>query len=184
MVMTPPAPLCIGVRGGLRGPRRLRVPLRLRATDASFDGHRIAGLELGTEGRRQGRLERSLEAVFLEGGRPAGTVGAEVRATARHAAGGIERYHSIGQPYDAHQLALGALRAAGDTRAERHGSDGGRHGGDYDATASVDLLGPTGAFGLGWRPSSATAAPTAASVGWLDTSAACSPPASWRGWRA
>src|SRR3990172_6866402 len=143
-VWTTPRPFWAGLRGGLRGPRRLRVPLRLRATDASFGesdvGRREPPLQLPRGGgqvrvRGEGRPQRSLEGVFLERGGPAGPVGAEVGAATRQAAARVEFEGAGRRAHDPHQLPLGALGPAGDARARRYSASGCVHGGAYDATS-------------------------------------------------
>src|SRR6476469_4156999 len=63
-VWTPPPP-CVG-RGGLRGPRRPRVPILLLATGASFECHRHArGQLLAQVGRERG-LERPAEGALRD----------------------------------------------------------------------------------------------------------------------
>src|SRR5687768_13121039 len=96
-------------RGGLRGPRRPRVPLLLLATGFSLcvrdDRSRCHGLE---EGGRERDLERPCEGALLDGEFEAGRSLANVRAAAGQPSGGIEDDVALRGADDALQLALGA----------------------------------------------------------------------------
>ena len=131
------------------------------------------GSSWAAEGRRQGRLERSLEAVLLEGGRPAGSRrrtgmrlgppgGRSDRARSRHrACARCAPAHAWGAPCGRRRR-CGAARV-GRWRPRRRLR---RH------LATSAFLARLARFGLAGAGSSATAAPTAASAGWLDASAA------------
>src|SRR6476661_8929574 len=106
-VWTPDPANAPSLRGGLRGPRRPRVPLLLLATDSSFDdrvrdapGQRIA--QVGRERGRQRPAEGALRDGLVEAlDRPA-----HIGAAARCATRGVEDDLAGGGPHDAHQLTL------------------------------------------------------------------------------
>ena len=123
-------------RWGFRGPRVLRVPLRLRAMGTSRKQLEIATLQAAAQFLRQRHVEGALEGGFLQGERPARAVGAEIGAAAGQATGGIDGDEAIGCADDTHQIALVALGAAGDAGAGRSTPDG-RRGGGYDDTSEV-----------------------------------------------
>src|SRR6476659_8209227 len=133
-----PAPLnAPSRRGGLRGPRRPRVPLLLLATGSSFDifsvqapGERFTRLlwERGLERPAEGALGQCfVEAI-------AGT--ADVGSPSSRTTGLIGDHVAAGRAHDAQQLALrtyGPARDAGSIRdaARRDRADGP----GYDATS-------------------------------------------------
>src|SRR5919107_3047891 len=107
-------------RGGLRGPRRPRVPLLLLATGSSF----------GVRGRRSRHerlaklwrdrcLERPPEGAALDGSGPAAGIPAEVCASAGDAAGLIDDHLARRGPDDPHQLTLRTRGPARDARTRR-----------------------------------------------------------------
>src|SRR3954453_2031955 len=82
-------------RGGLRGPRRPRVPLLLLATGSSFDGHvhgfEARGQRVAQAGRERG-VERPTEGALLDGFVEAVCRTADIRATAGRSACRVELY--------------------------------------------------------------------------------------------
>src|SRR5258706_2841398 len=98
-------------RGGLRGPRRPRVPLLLRAIGIS-PAHR--GHQLLREVRGNGRLERPAQPAAAHRARDAGRVAAHVRAATVRATGGVEADAAVGRADDPEQVALLAAGPAMD----------------------------------------------------------------------
>src|SRR6185369_8467431 len=91
-------------RGGLRGPRRPRVPLLLLATGASFERHRHArGQLLAQVGRERG-LERPAEGALRDGLLEAIAGLAEISAASGETTRRVELDGAIGRPHDTHQL--------------------------------------------------------------------------------
>src|SRR5262245_51550199 len=78
-------------RGGLRGPRRPRVPLLLLATGSSFDV-RVGGSrrERSTQLVRERGLERPSEGALGDRLGPTGLLVADVGAATGHPAGGVD----------------------------------------------------------------------------------------------
>src|SRR6478672_6045184 len=121
-VCTPDPGKAPSLRGGLRGPRRPRVPLLLLATDSSFDdrvrvgdapGQRVA--QVGRERGRQRPAQGALGDGFVEAlGGPA-----HIGAAAGCATRGVEDDLAGGGPHDAHQLTLRTDRPAGDAGPTR-----------------------------------------------------------------
>ena len=138
-----PAPLnAPSRRGGLRGPRRPRVPLLLLATGSSFDG-RVHGFEAPGQRLAQVGRERGLE-------RPAeGALGrwpvsrqsvVRQRYAPRPAARPVSssRTSPVGRPHDAHEVTLRADRPTGDAGSSRDAPRGaGPRCPAYDATSPV-----------------------------------------------
>src|SRR6476659_642940 len=107
-------------RGGLRGPRRPRVPLLLLATGSSFVNHRHRSLpERLAELGRDRCLERAPQGATLGGNRPAAGIAAEVGSPAGQPAGFVHLHLAVRGSDDADQVTLGACRPAGNTRARR-----------------------------------------------------------------
>src|SRR6266550_5501329 len=94
-------------RGGLRGPRRPRVPLLLLATGSSFVNHRVwSGHERRTELGRNRCLERAPEGAALGGEGPTAGVATEVRTPAGPPAGFIDLHLAVRRPDDPHEVPL------------------------------------------------------------------------------
>src|SRR3990170_4060662 len=107
-------------RGGLRGPRRPRVPLLLLATGPSSDvvgrdgrGERIQ------ERRRDRGLEDPREGSPLDGGGDAISIATDVGAPAGRAPGVVGAHGPVRRPNDAQQVALVACGPAGNARPRR-----------------------------------------------------------------
>src|SRR4051794_7520577 len=95
------------LRGGLRGPRRPRVPLLLLATDSSFVRcHRPCTEHLAKLGREPA-LERPAEGAFGNSCHSAVALAAEVGSPAGRAAGFVDHDPPIRRSHDPQQLALG-----------------------------------------------------------------------------
>src|ERR1041385_2508596 len=106
-------------RCGLRGPRRPRVPLLLRAIGhSSADG----GHQLGCEIRGHLGFERPPKAGPRRRALDARLVAADVRPATVGATRLVEPDTAIGRADDAQQLALGAAGAAVDAGSGRDGS--------------------------------------------------------------
>src|SRR3990172_11271092 len=104
-------------RGGLRGPRRPRVPLLLLATGPSSDDVvRDGRRELVEEPRRDRGLEGLREAASSDGAGHAGAVSTDVGATSGDAARLVGADGPIGRPDDAQGLALVAGGPGGHAR--------------------------------------------------------------------
>src|SRR4051812_40194673 len=143
-VCTPPPANAPSRRGGLRGPRRPRVPLLLLATGFSFGGRCCHGDALGqrrTQRFRERCLQRPTQGALRDGsvetlGRPA-----DVCAAARAASRLIGVDAAIGSSDDPQQVSLRTNRATGNA-----GPIGNAARGDvsrrpvYDATSSVAAL--------------------------------------------
>src|SRR5262245_29729172 len=98
-------------RGGLRGPRRPRVPLLLLATGSSFDGVVVRvrpQLDAREERRRDGGLERPRQGAPGIGDGEAGGGPADVRAAAGQPAGLVDDDRAVGCPDEPNELALGS----------------------------------------------------------------------------
>ena len=153
-------------RGGLRGPRRPRVPLLLLATGSSFDGVRGDALPSRRLARNVGRergLERPCEGALLDGDGRAGRRPAHVGAAAGQPAGRIDDDVPSGRADDALQLALRARRSG---RRRRSASGPARRAGRRGAGARPrlrrHLLGggrsPRPRRGFSWSSASGLAA--------------------------
>src|SRR5512140_3070579 len=132
-------------RGGLRGPRRPRVPLLLLANESSRGrcdgrgGHR--GRQLGGEGGGNGADEGPRQQAAPGGAGDARRVTADVRAAPGHATGRVEAHRSVRRADDPEQVALGACRATGDARPERWTTERAlARAGAYDDTSSEVAL--------------------------------------------
>src|SRR4051794_11703601 len=125
-------------RGGLRGPRRPRVPLLLRAMGPSFVVVDVRGAgggalrrfcgdcrdgRVGGEAREErvgdGRLQRVVQGPLPRRNLPAGGVAAQVRAASRATACRIQGDRTVCCAHDAHQVPLRTSGAAGDAAALR-----------------------------------------------------------------
>src|SRR4051812_29927799 len=95
------------LRGGLRGPRRPRVPLLLLATDSSFVRCHHPCTERLTKLGRELALQRPAEGALGNSCHPALALPAEVRSPAGQAAGLVDHDPPIRRPHDPKQLALG-----------------------------------------------------------------------------
>src|SRR4051794_14422656 len=127
-----------GRRGGLRGPRRPRVPLLLLANCSSLSHvhHRRSGLERLAELRRNGCLQRPPEGSALDGEGPAGGVATEICAPAGQPPGFIHCHPAVRRSDDPDEIAFVAGRSAGDAGPGGDTSRRVRAPG-YDATSSV-----------------------------------------------
>src|SRR5438128_7040236 len=112
-------------RWGLRGPRRPRVPLLLRAIERppAHDAH-----QLGCEDRRDGRPERVAQPPARECAGDAGLVMADIGAPAIRLAGRVVRDRAIGRAHDAQQITLVVALAAADAGSGRDRSTVGHAG--------------------------------------------------------
>src|SRR6478672_9049708 len=125
-------------RGGLRGPRRPRVPLLLLATGSSFDG-------VGGEGRldrrldvgRDGGVQCPAQGTLGDGLRSAGVLVADIGAASGESAGRVGDDRAIRRTNDTQQLPLRIGRPADDAGAGRDAPRRRRVGGGYDATSSA-----------------------------------------------
>src|SRR4051794_33225123 len=109
-----------GRRGGLRGPRRPRVPLLLLATHSSFDLQcRRPGLQRRAQVARNRCPERPPEGAALDGEGPAGGVPAEVGSPSGQPAALIDLQLPVDGPDDPDEVSLGPGRATGNTRPGR-----------------------------------------------------------------
>src|SRR5690349_4185241 len=131
-------------RWGFRGPRVLRVPLRLRAMTTSVERHEVAMLEPLAQLGVDGDMECPFEGGTPDGELPAGGVGTQVGAPAVGATGGVEHHLARRGADDPHQLTLRPLGATRDAGALGDGPRG-RGGGSYDAT-SVGVSASTSAL--------------------------------------
>src|SRR5664280_579827 len=114
---TPGTPL--SRRGGLRGPRRPRVPLLLLATAVSFfDLARLPG-QLGPELGRDGHPKRTLQRTSVKCHPAALITVADIGAPAVHLAGRIQDHAAIRRPHDPPQVALLPRRATDDAGSGR-----------------------------------------------------------------
>src|SRR5438445_6019307 len=111
-------------RGGLRGPRRPRVPLLLLATHSSFDllGDRSRDEHL-TELGGDRRLERAPEGAALGGEGPTASVAAEVGSPAGQPTGFIDLHLASGRADHPNEVTLWARRPARDARPRRDATD-------------------------------------------------------------
>src|SRR5215218_8880081 len=122
-------------RGGLRGPRRPRVPLLLRAICSS---PARGGHELVREIRGDGRLERATQGATT--GRPgdARFVAADIGAAAVRATRRVKHDRAVRCADDAQQRALLAIGSAEDAGpGGDHSPFEGPRGGAYDVTSST-----------------------------------------------
>src|SRR6478672_5109360 len=109
-----------GRRGGLRGPRRPRVPLLLLATHSSFDVQcRRPGRQRHAQVVRNRCPERPPEGAAPDGEGPAAGVPAEVGSPAGQPAGFVDLHLPVGGPDDPDEVPLGPGRATGDARPGR-----------------------------------------------------------------
>ena len=131
-------------RGGLRGPRRPRVPLLLLATGSSFDGVRGDGPR--SDARRNaagsGVSSARRRAPLLDGDGQAVGPGAHVGAATGQSTGRVGHDRPVRGSDDPLQLALGADRPTGDAGPRRDAARLGRRATrfrrrGYDATSSV-----------------------------------------------
>src|SRR6185436_9554691 len=106
-------------RGGLRGPRRPRVPLLLRAIEGP-PAHDAAEL-VGEDGRNR-RRQRVAEPAAGESPGDARLVTADVCAAPVGLAGRVVRDRPVGRADDPQQVALVAALVAGDARPGRNRS--------------------------------------------------------------
>src|SRR4051794_30769970 len=138
------------LRGGLRGPRRPRVPLLLRATGSSFVRFHRPCLERCSQLGWERALQRPAEGAPGNSCRPALALTAEVRSPAGEAAGLVDHDPSIGRPHDPQQLALGPRRPADHARAARYAPGRPRLSGPrYDDTSPVPAAALAVRFFLG-----------------------------------
>src|SRR6476620_216465 len=146
-VRTPVPPNAPSRRGGLRGPRRPRVPLLLLATRSAFDRHRLirgclfchqAPGELRSHVRRERGLERPAEGALGEGCVEAGPRPADVGASPGRPSGVVRDDLAGGCANDTLEIAFRANGPARDAGPIRRPTwrDGAR-GPGYDATSSV-----------------------------------------------
>src|SRR3954451_10833477 len=151
-VWTPAPPNAPSRRGGLRGPRRPRVPLLLLATRSSFDHqfiHRCGVCHQGpreraSHVRREWCLERPAQAALGERCLQAGSRPADIGAAGRRTPARVRDYLTGRCANDTLELAFrpdGPARDAGPIRRPTRGRRG--RGAAYDATSSVDAVGPT-----------------------------------------
>src|SRR5690349_10876815 len=142
-----------GRRGGLRGPRRPRVPLLLLATRCSSWCHRHvrwSGQERLPELRRDRCLERAPDGAPLDGEGPATGVATEVGTPAGEAAAFIDLDPAIRRPNDPDELPLRPGGATGNARPGGNASRGDDPWPGYVPTSSVAfLLGLRVFFGAG-----------------------------------
>src|SRR6185369_6895238 len=130
-----------GRRGGLRGPRRPRVPLLLLATGSSLCRHHLRSRqEHRAELLGNGRLECAPEGAALGGEGPAAGVPAEVGTPAGQPAGLIHCHLSGGCPDHANQVALGTCRPTGHARPGRDAPRRVRSPPGYEPTSSVVVV--------------------------------------------
>src|SRR5690348_4928469 len=126
-------------RGGLRGPRRPRVPLLLLATRSSFDRvvcRHAPGEDL-PEVRRELGVQRPTEGALRDRSFDAGAVAAHVRAATGRPAAGVDDDVTGRGPDDAHEVALLARRSARHARPVRDAPWGGSGPAPaYDVTSS------------------------------------------------
>src|SRR6185369_462297 len=138
-------------RGGLRGPRRPRVPLLLLANGSSWGHVRMlgGGGQLGREARRDGGNEGSRQRVAARRRRDAGEIAADVGTPAVQAPARVEANRPVRRADDAQQLALRPCRSTRDAGTERRPARGARsRGGAYDDTSPEDALALLRARGL------------------------------------
>src|ERR1700690_2872995 len=111
---TPPGPVPESRRGGLRGPRRPRVPLLLLANVVSFS-HQLGPIpRWDRDGQRPG------QGALVQCKLTAGAVGADIRATAGEPAAGIFEDRPGRCPDDPDQLPFGAGGTTGYTGPGRN----------------------------------------------------------------
>ena len=125
-------------RGGLRGPRRPRVPLLLLATGSSFDGvvvRVVPEVDARKERRGDRGLERPTEGALGVGDGQTRCRPADVRAATGQPAGLVSDDHTVRRADDADELALGPTRPARDARPRRRRP--GRRAGAADAAATT-----------------------------------------------
>src|ERR1035437_4073842 len=103
-------------RGGLRGPRRPRVPLLLLATITSYVDLVRLPCKLGPEFGRDRHFQRSLERSFVERRGSALWFVTQIGPTAWHLAGRVDHDPTVRHPHDPQQLALLLRRPADDAR--------------------------------------------------------------------
>src|SRR6478672_9974340 len=152
-------------RGGLRGPRRPRVPLLLLATGSSFDG-------VGGEGRldrrldvgRDGGVQCPAQGTLGDGLRSAGVLVADIGASSGESTGRVGDDRAIRRTNDTQQLPLRIGRPADDAGAGRDAPRRRRVGGGaYDATSSAAgafLVARVGLAGMSGASATASAGTT------------------------
>src|SRR5258705_6392189 len=127
-------------RGGLRGPRRPRVPLLLLAMGASDQcAVTCSGDEDITEVRRNWRLQGAAERAAVDRGRDTGLVAAHVRAATIGPGCRIKDHAAAGLANHPQEVALLTRGPTGDAGTGRRAADAGRSGGRrgaYDDTSS------------------------------------------------
>src|SRR6185369_1302831 len=117
----------------LRGPRRPRVPLLLRAIGSS---PARGGHELVREVRGNGRFEGAAKPAATRGAGDARLVAAHVRAAAVRPTTRVIANRAVGRAHDPEQLALVAAGPAVDAGSSRDCSTfEGPRGRAYDATS-------------------------------------------------
>src|SRR5690349_3850575 len=153
-----------GRRGGLRGPRRPRVPLLLLATGSSLGRVRGGGSGGGLreECRWELGLERPGQGAFADGYGQAIGVVTHVCASTRESPGRIEHDVACRGADDASQVTLGTGRATCHARPGRNPAYGQRTGRGgrpaYVATSSVGAA--SGAFAVSAVPSDDASVPS------------------------
>src|SRR5262245_41250776 len=135
-----PAPLNVpSRRGGLRGPRRPRVPLLLLATRSSFDcvGWRDAPGDDLRQVLRELGVQRPAEGALRDGSIDAGGVTAHIGAATGRPAARVDDDVTGRGPDDANEVALLARRSARHARPVRDAPWGGSGPAPaYDVTSS------------------------------------------------
>src|SRR3954449_1176898 len=184
-VWTPAPPNAPSRRGGLRGPRRPRVPLLLLATDSSFDRHRVIGLgRVRRDAARepcphvgwQRRLERPAQRALCKSGLEARSRPADVRTSPCRASGVVRDDVTGGGSNDTLEIALRANGPAGDAGPIRRSARRGRRRGPgYDATSSVGAAFFDARLGLAAAAASSGAGCSGAASGGVSGTAGSGP---------
>src|SRR5256885_2464111 len=129
-----------GRRGGLRGPRRPRVPLLLLATGSSLCRHHVRSREeRRAELRRDRCRECAPEGATLRGECPAAGIAAEIGTPAGQPASFIDRHAPIRRPDDPDQVALRTRRPTRNARPGRDAPRRIRSRPGYDSTSLVGV---------------------------------------------